>query len=235
MTIAYISSTNESDDSHSSAAGSDSTNSQVVQGQGQAPGQNHNQARIWSDNYESSDSEMPDPADESDYESDMESDYSSVESEISLGETDTVVEASDIGSLSDFNDFNIQHFLPHRPELLLTKEKIIEGVSNAFLFLFRTGDLDNVVLYANRIEENIWARRLCCWTCQRQTEGLISMTRYFMSRHVDRAVEEAIEKHSDNYFRQYLYIVEELCRVGSYGDLDRVCECICELRHRHRP
>ena len=162
MTIAYISSTNESDDSHSSAAGSDSTNSQVVQGQGQAPGQNHNQPRIWSDNYESSDSEMPDSADESDYESDMESDYSSVESEISLGETNTVVEASDIGSLSDFNDFNIQHFLPHRPELLLTKEKIIEGVSNAFLFLFRTGDLDNVVLYANRIEENIWARRLCC-------------------------------------------------------------------------
>ena len=61
----------------------------------------------------------------------MESDYSSVRSEISLGETDTVVGASDIGSLSHFDDFAIQNYLPHRPELLLMKERIIEGVSNA--------------------------------------------------------------------------------------------------------
>ena len=137
--------------------------------------------------------------------------------------------------MSDFDDFAIQNYLPHRPELLLKKERIIQVVRNAYQSLCGTPDLDNIVLASNRIVDCIWAQRLCCWTCQRQTEGLISMTRYFMSSHVDRAVEEAIEKHSDNYFRQYLYIVEELCRVGSYGDLDRVCECICGLRDRHRP
>ena len=115
----------------------------------------------------------------------------------------------------------------HLPELLLSSRGIISAVSTAFQRAVATNQDWNPLQLRINVMVEIWRNRLCCWSCQRTTPGLRSMTRDFMEDHVDRAVREAfLITDPLNIFQVYGYVCSAMLCVGSFGDLDRECPCL---------
>ena len=111
----------------------------------------------------------------------------------SLGEVDTVEDTTDTAPEDQPVRLPPYDRPAHQPELLLSTQGIIGAVSTAFQRAVSSNQhADPVVLRINVMIE-IWNNRLCCWSCQRTTPGLRSMTREFMEAHVDKAVGEAFQ------------------------------------------
>ena len=154
------------------------------------------------------------------------SDSDSAASE-SLGDVDTVAITTDTAPEDESEMLPSYERPAHLPELLLSSRGIISAVSTAFQRARATNQDWNPLQLRINVMVEIWRNRLCCWSCQRNTPGLRSMTRDFMEAHVDKAVGEAFQLTDPlNIFQVYGYVCSAMLCVGSFGDLDRECPCL---------
>ena len=154
------------------------------------------------------------------------SDSDSAASE-SLGDVDTVAITTDTAPEDESEMLPSYERPAHLPELLLSSRGIISAVSTAFQRARATNQDWNPLQLRINVMVEIWRNRLCCWSCQRNTPGLRSMTRDFMEAHVDKAVGEAFQLTDPlNIFQVYGYVCSAMLCVGSFGDLDTECPCL---------
>ena len=147
----------------------------------------------------------------------------------SLGEDDT-----ESGTTTDTAPEDNHERLPppvcpgHLPELLLSPERIVSAITTAFQQAVNENLHNHPVIVTMFVMEEIWSHRLCCWSCQRNTPRLRSMTREFMESHVENAVVEALcrEPQNLNTFEIFRYVTRAMLSVGSFGDLIRECPCL---------
>ena len=147
----------------------------------------------------------------------------------SLGEDDTESGTTTDTAPEDDHE-RLQPFVcpGHLPELLLSRERIVSAITTAFQQAVNENLHFHPVIVSYFVTEEIWSNRLCCWSCQRGTPGLRSMTREFMASHVENAVIEAFCSHLEdlNVFRIYSQVTRAMLSVGSFGDLIRECPCL---------
>ena len=145
----------------------------------------------------------------------------------SLGEVDTVEDTTDTAPEDQPVRLPPYDRPAHQPELLLSTQGIIGAVSTAFQRAVSSGQHANPVVLRVNVMIEIWNNRLCCWSCQRTTPGLRSMTREFMEAHVDKAVGEAFQLTDPlNIFNVYGFVCSAMLAVGWFGDLDMECPCL---------
>ena len=164
----------------------------------------------------------------SDSESDSDYEYDTEESR-TLGEDDTGPDTT-TDTASDRSEYSYRGLPPflrsqHLPEVLLGPVDIICAIDSAFQHVIDRNQHYDIVMVSETIRDKLFRNKLCCWTCQRNTPNLRSMSLEFMDRHVEIAVTEAFRRYPLYTFCQHRYVVEALLSIGSFGDLARFCPC----------
>ena len=219
MTVATVSSSSSSEGSRRSDLVSDSSDvSEIPLGQRQ---------RQRNDQRQSDDDDII-MVHGSDSESDSDYEYDSEESR-TLGEDDTGPDST-TDTASNRSEYSFRGLPPflrsqHLPEVLLGPVEIISAIDSAFQHAVDHNQHYNVVLVAELVRKKLFRNKLCCWTCQRNTPNLLSMSLEFMERHIDIAETEAFNRYPYNTFYQHRYVLEAMLSIGSFGDLTRFCPC----------